>query len=697
MSAPTRTPVVGGGRRGLPAKGYTLDAHPTKLWVNAWLAATAAEHLCSSLPTSTISSSSRGGGSSSISGGGGSTLNGHSDTSHEVGPACLVLETSGLHTVRALSTAGVLNDPSNVVIPQPDASESAAMLESEPRLRVVQATSHALIADLASRATSSHSSVDGSAASASAAAPAAAPDDTTGSASTDPLEEQQGESDELPSNTPKKFGFVWLDYCGTLASRAGRQREADVLTLVEGRLLEPRAVLAITLTARGSQPWYRDELVDSAVLLIRGAAARAGVVVSGMDVVSYRVQGSHPPMHTVCARLVDNIDDRHSRSGGGETAAVGCDGDTCDSGSGVDSGNGTDHVKEAASGGIDDDTPCSTTVLPPPPPGVRLVHGWVCADGTPSSPRRAPCALLLAVERVASVFSSVACGRAQLSSLSQPPPCATTATLSPSPLRVLTLESKLAPVAAAVIAAHANANAASLHSGNNPLLAITVVAPDADDAAIASAVLAQCLAQATTTNARQDPANATSASDDEGAQASVAVMASASVDVESHGRRGLRHFLENRGGGVGSGGGGGGGGGPAGAAAAIAGGGDGAPSTERIHPPPQAVWLGYERGRPRPAKELVDCAGWADLNHLLASGALAPPVPHSATPRSQEEGGWHSTLGVLINADRTKLPWDAAEVDWVVAGVAEACRVHGLEAIPVCVHIKHDMSHAHFK
>ena len=30
------------------------------------------------------------------------------------------------------------------------------------------------------------------------------------------------------------FGFVWLDYCGSFASGAGRQRQGDILSLLRG-------------------------------------------------------------------------------------------------------------------------------------------------------------------------------------------------------------------------------------------------------------------------------------------------------------------------------------------------------------------------------------------------------------------------------------------------------------------------------
>lgn len=237
-----------------------------------------------------------------------------------------------------------------------------------------------------------------------------------------------------------------------------------------------------------------------------------------------------------------------------------------------------------------------------------------------------------------------------------------------------------------------------------PALAITVVVPDSDDAAVASAVLAQCLAE-TTADVNRGRSDAYT----ETQRVRTPRVAMATVTVECHGRRGLRHFLQHRegvgrrenvdcdgsggcGGESGDGDDGGGG---------CGGSGDGnrssdvdgvtaalypAATTPRAEAPPQpqAVWLGYERGRPRPSRELVDCAGWVDLNHLLASGALVPRASQRTASESDEAGdGVHSTLGVFINADRTKLCWDGAEVDWVVAGVAEAASAHNLVATPV--------------
>ena len=41
------------------------------------------------------------------------------------------------------------------------------------------------------------------------------------------------------------FAFVWLDYCGTWTSRAGRARQSDLVKLLEHRMLSsPNAVVA---------------------------------------------------------------------------------------------------------------------------------------------------------------------------------------------------------------------------------------------------------------------------------------------------------------------------------------------------------------------------------------------------------------------------------------------------------------------
>eukprot|EP00041_Stephanoeca_diplocostata_P030038 m.899106 g.899106 ORF g.899106 m.899106 type:complete len:300 (-) comp23678_c0_seq2:3310-4209(-) len=40
-------------------------------------------------------------------------------------------------------------------------------------------------------------------------------------------------------------------------------------------------------------------------------------------------------------------------------------------------------------------------------------------------------------------------------------------------------------------------------------------------------------------------------------------------------------------------------------------------------------------------------------------------------------------LGVLLNADRTKLCWQCAEIDWIVSGVQQVAQSHGAHADPI--------------
>lgn len=504
----TTSTLAGSGKRGLPGKGYTVNDHPTKLWVNRWLAHTAANHI---------------GQAESAAEPGFQSVPCHCESGAVAAPlssaasnqaACLVLETSGLHTVRALRAAKVISDPSTVVVPNPDPTEFDAIVAAEPTLLALRETSHTLIAALA-RGETIHATSSSSSRNYADPAPTTEDDPTdSGGNST---------GTDSPRTIPSRYHFIWLDYCGTLASRAGRQRQTDIRQLIEGALIYPHSVLAVTLTARGSQPWYKDELVDTLVHLIRGAVARAeGMNVVAIDCCSYRIEGPHPPMYTVVAR-----------------------------------------IQPAGSSLLLTD-PELFTSIGPLPSNVRLTSGWVCADGSVGAPRRAPCQLLLAAERIAGAFSQVVAKSFAQNEDAQ------------RGLRVLTLESKLAPVACALL------------SGPN-IVTVTTVVVDADEAAIATAVLDQCFTGTHSCHNKPLPA----------------------VHVTNHDRRGLRFHLQD--------------------------------NPELSAKGFDVVWLGYERGKPRPSRELVQCDGWADLNFLLSSGALGVTADNDGV------------VGVLINADRTKV------------------------------------------
>ena len=168
----------------------------------------------------------------------------------------LVLETEALRTVSALAADGATRvSVATTVVPNPHAAEREAMAAREPRLNLFPSTSHDLIAALAAEPKES------AAASADADAEAIA-----------------SSADGAPAQLrfrgwPGAFGVVWLDYCGSLSSRAGRQRQLDILRLFRGRLLARDAVLAVTLSERGGgAALYPGEAEDALAALVAHAA-----------------------------------------------------------------------------------------------------------------------------------------------------------------------------------------------------------------------------------------------------------------------------------------------------------------------------------------------------------------------------------------------------------------------------------------
>ena len=110
---------------------------------------------------------------------------------------------------------------------------------------------------------------------------------------------------------PGHFHAVWLDYCGTFSSLAGRQRQADLHALLARGLLScchgrgddgggdgggdgngaasPSSLLAVTLCQRGAAPYYEHELLDLLVLFVRRVAADAGLAAVVAGAVKYHV------------------------------------------------------------------------------------------------------------------------------------------------------------------------------------------------------------------------------------------------------------------------------------------------------------------------------------------------------------------------------------------------------------------------
>lgn len=179
----------------------------------------------------------------------------------------LALETRALRTVRALE-GGAGIPPSNIVVPNPCQAERAAMLEVRPGLLCVACTSHALIEQLAEG--SNRPQQGSSDATAAAAAATLAARGWRGS-----------------------FRIAFLDFCGALTSRAGRQRQLDILRLCRSGLLARGSILMVTVSRRGAAETYTGESEDALAALVQLAAGEAldsPLPVAHLGSVRYRVQ-----------------------------------------------------------------------------------------------------------------------------------------------------------------------------------------------------------------------------------------------------------------------------------------------------------------------------------------------------------------------------------------------------------------------
>eukprot|EP00940_MAST-03C_sp_MAST-3C-sp2_P001578 g1578.t1 len=150
----------------------------------------------------------------------------------------MILESRKCLTVRALTEiAGI--DPKRIVIPNPDPEECAAILKANPELKwVINCDSHELIARLKG----------------------------------DPPDSLRLRQKLDANGFPGHFEFIWLDYCGTFSSKAGRRRQADVHCLVKQKLVSTRVptVLAFTVSDRGGAELYRGEISDKMILFMKG-------------------------------------------------------------------------------------------------------------------------------------------------------------------------------------------------------------------------------------------------------------------------------------------------------------------------------------------------------------------------------------------------------------------------------------------
>ena len=266
--------------------------HPTKLAINGWLAQLAAAAAAAGrapAPALTVTAAESEANEAAT-----------SDDEHWA----FILETSALATVKALERHGcpppadLTTDASatrpfsrvRCVVPNPDADELGAMRGLGVN-HAVDATSHMAL-DLLSK----HGGGGGNGAIASEEATDERAAGTSVDSGTDNSSGMVG--DLVRAGWRGVFSFVWLDYCGTWTSRAGRARQADLVKLFEHGMLNSRsAVLAVTISQRGAAELYEQELVDSLVMFVQEAAR----VHQPVRVSAAASVGSHRHPHTIAA------------------------------------------------------------------------------------------------------------------------------------------------------------------------------------------------------------------------------------------------------------------------------------------------------------------------------------------------------------------------------------------------------------
>ena len=79
------------------------------------------------------------------------------------------------------------------------------------------------------------------------------------------------------------FDVVWLDYCGTFSSKAGRRRQADLRRLFRFGLLASPSLVVATASQRGAVTYYEDEVVDDVLGFLRRVGSGQGTGFGGRD------------------------------------------------------------------------------------------------------------------------------------------------------------------------------------------------------------------------------------------------------------------------------------------------------------------------------------------------------------------------------------------------------------------------------
>jgi hypothetical protein len=188
----------------------------------------------------------------------------------EYSPWALLLETSELNTLQALQAVTCIS-ASTTVVPNPDEKQLELMRSSAPGITALPMTSHTLLRALSDRESPEYLS----------------------------LIRKEG------SSWPGQFSVVWLDYCGTFSSTAGRQRQSDIMRLMQNGLLASPSLLAVTMSQRGAPVLYEHEVLDLLVLFLRNVGRIAGLRVQVAGGVTYDITSRQYTMAFVISKLTE--------------------------------------------------------------------------------------------------------------------------------------------------------------------------------------------------------------------------------------------------------------------------------------------------------------------------------------------------------------------------------------------------------
>ena len=174
-----------------------------------------------------------------------------------------ILDTGLLNTTHSLASLSPLGyDVSRIVVANPAEMEVRKMRETEPQLNVFSQTSHEFLSFFE------------------------AWNHLPSPSSDSPLSSLIGKG----WRPGQSFDCVWLDYCGSFDSTAGRKRQRDISLLFSVSLVSEGSIIAVTVSCRGSTLLYDREPIDSLMIFLeRTAKEQQGCNLHFLSYVMYRV------------------------------------------------------------------------------------------------------------------------------------------------------------------------------------------------------------------------------------------------------------------------------------------------------------------------------------------------------------------------------------------------------------------------